>query len=403
MNDQQTPASAGWGTILLVYLLGVFAASCISQAVPVVGDIARHFHAAGQQVGWIISIPSALVAVGALLTGWIIDRVGDKPLVLVGVGLLVVGDLGATVAESMDVLLLMRVVEGIGYDCVSVATVTMLTRVTSGARRTSALTLWSSYIPMSFAIPLILSGLLAGTGHWRWAFGGHAAVMTLLGILALWLPGRAQGVASARSTGLAAVLRTPGCYALGIAFACAAFVQTGIVSTLPTMLAGQYSVSTQLASTVVTVGQLCNIAGCLLVGSLLNRGFRPLTVAMGSGALTLVMGLAMYLSGLPFALSVVLALLYFLGSGLLVGMWALLPTVAPASAARGAASGLVTQLTLWGVLFGPPAAFAAQAAAGGRQEMVNIAAALLVCMLMLWLVIRGAGTRMDALRTAGAH
>jgi MFS family permease len=188
MNEQQrNPASAGWGTILIIYLLGVLAASSISQVVPIVGDIARFFHAPRQQVGWVISIPSAVVALFALLIGWVIDRVGDKPLILLGTVLLILGDLGAMLTSSMDVLLLMRVLEGIGYALVAVGTVTMIARVTSGKRRTSALTLWSSFIPMSFAIPLALAGLLAGTGHWRWAFGGHAAAMLVLGIAGIWL------------------------------------------------------------------------------------------------------------------------------------------------------------------------------------------------------------------------
>ena len=42
---------------------------------------------------------------------------------------------------------------------------------------------------MSFAVPLALAGLLAGTGHWRWAFGGHALVLMVLGIAAIGLPG----------------------------------------------------------------------------------------------------------------------------------------------------------------------------------------------------------------------
>jgi len=41
---------------------------------------------------------------------------------------------------------------------------------------------------------------------------------------------------------------------------------------------------------------------------------------------------------------------------MLVGLWALLPRVAPSAQTLGATSGLITQVTLVGVLFGPPAA-----------------------------------------------
>ena len=99
-NQQQIPASAGWGTILLIYLLCVLAASSISQVVPIVGDIARFFHAPRQQLGLVISIP-----VGAARDRRCIDRVGggdrvgDKVLILVGTALLILGDLGATLRK----------------------------------------------------------------------------------------------------------------------------------------------------------------------------------------------------------------------------------------------------------------------------------------------------------------
>jgi MFS family permease len=400
-NQQQIPASAGWGTILLIYLLCVLAASSISQVVPIVGDIARFFHAPRQQIGLVISIPSALLAIGAVLIGWVVDRVGDKALILLGAALLILGDLGATLAESINILLLMRGVEGIGYGFVAVSTVTMMARVTTGKRRTTALTLWSSFIPMSFAVPLALAGLLAGTGHWRWAFSGHALALLVLGIAAIGLPGRGQGTAITRSAGLGAVLRTPACYALGLSFAAAAFVQTGVISTLPQMLSSRYGLSIAMASAVGTIGMFCNIVGCLSMGWLLNRGLSRMALALGSVLLMALAGVGIYLPGLTAGVTVLLAWAFFLGAGLVVGLWALLPAVAPTPSSRGATSGLVTQVTIWGVLFGPPAAFAAMGPNGDR-EILNIVAALVLCALMLWFVIQRveAGRKSNVLAAA---
>jgi MFS family permease len=110
-------------------------------------------------------------------------------MLLSGCAVLVLGDLGVTLAGSVEMLYAMRVLEGIGYVAIAVAAVTMLTRTTQGARRTSALTLWSSFVPMSFALPLILAAQLDGTGKWRWAFTGHGIPLAALGIAAwAWLP-----------------------------------------------------------------------------------------------------------------------------------------------------------------------------------------------------------------------
>jgi hypothetical protein len=78
---------------------------------------------------------------------------------------------------------------------------------------------------------------------------------------------------------------------------------------------------------------------------------------------------------------------FFFASGLIAGLWALLPQVAPGRESMGATSGIVTQVTLFGVLFGPPAAFAAQAGGGWTGEIVNVAIACTAMLLLLWLVI----------------
>jgi len=404
MPDADKAGEQGsWASILLIYVIGVLGATTISQAIPVVGDIARVFHA-GRQAGWIISTPSALVAIGALLTGWIVDRVGDKRVLILGSAIVVCGDVGVALAGSIQSLLAMRVVEGIGYLCIAVAAITMMTRITHGARRNIALTLWSSFIPMSFAIPLLLAYQLAGTGQWRWAFYGHAIALGACLLLAIvQLPGSGADRVASRSAGLAAVLRRPGPYLLGLAFACAAFVQTGIVSTIPHLLSGKYGVSIGAASSVGTLGMVFNAAGCLVVGPLLNRRINPLAVAAAGVFCTITGGLALGVSFSQFSSAVIVSCVFFFGAGLIVGLWALLPLVAPNRQSLGATSGLVTQVTLWGVLFGPPTAFAAQAGGQWVREGTNIVIAGLAILLCIWLVVGRSGRSTTVESPAGGQ
>src|SRR5215469_16527962 len=96
--SDSTADEGSWPSIFLIYGIGVLGAATISQVIPVIGQLAGVFRA-GPQLGWIISLPSALVAIGALLTGWIVDRVGDKPVLLVGSAIVVLGDIGAALAS----------------------------------------------------------------------------------------------------------------------------------------------------------------------------------------------------------------------------------------------------------------------------------------------------------------
>jgi hypothetical protein len=248
-----------------------------------------------------------------------------------------------------------------------------------------ALALWSSFVPMSFAVPLILAGLVAGA-YWRWAFLGHAILTLVLALAALGLPRWQRSPTVVRTAGLGAVLRSAAPYALGIAFACGAFVQTGIISTLPQVLSGRYGISHTLASSIGTLGMLSNVAGCLSMGPLLNRGYSVPKLAWTSVGVALAAALVLCLAPLPFWASIVTSIVFFYGAGLVVGFWALLPLVAPNPSARGATSGLVTQLTLWGVLFGPPVAFAAQGATS--QQAINTVVAWVACLLLLLFVVQ---------------
>jgi predicted MFS family arabinose efflux permease len=397
MNRDAEPVTCNWGQIILIYALCVLGAATISQAVPVIGDIAKLFHSSRELTGYVISLPSVMVAIGAVLVGWIVDRKGDKPVLLVGCAIMIIGDVGVALSESLNQLLCMRAIEGVGYVCVAVSTVTMVTRTTQGARRTSALTLWSSFVPMSFALPLILARQLAGTGHWRLAFIGHGIAVAALAIVAFGsLPAWNQSRNASRTGGLRTVLAKPAVYLLGLGFAAAAFLQTGIVSILPGQLVARYGVSIGLAGGIVTLGMIANIAGSLATGRLLNRGMGGLAVATWGVAAALTAALGIFLFNPALEATVVVSLMYFLGSGIVVGLWALMPRVAPSPKAVGATSGLVTQITLWGVVFGPPAAFGAMAGGGGGRMAVNAVAAMIICLGAVALALHRQGASSES-------
>jgi predicted MFS family arabinose efflux permease len=404
MNRDAGPVNASWGQIILIYALCVIGAATISQAVPVIGDIAKLFHSSRELTGYVISVPSLMVALGAVLVGWIVDRKGDKPVMLIGCVIMIIGDVGVVLSESLNQLLVMRAVEGLGYVGVAVSTVTMVTRTTQGPRRTSALTLWSSFVPMSFAVPLILARQLAGTGQWRMAFIGHAVIVAVLAVMAfVSLPAWDHVQNASRTGGLRSVLAKPAVYLLGLGFAAAAFLQTGITSILPGQLAGRYGISMGVAGGIVTLGMLANIAGSLTTGRLLNGGMTGLAVATWGVVVTLGGALGIFLINPALSATVLISLTYFLASGIVVGLWALMPRVAPSPKAVGATSGLVTQITLWGVLFGPPAAFGAMAGGGGARMAINAVAAMVVCLSAVALALHGQVSSADSTASAAAH
>lgn len=369
--------------ILIVYGLGVAAAMCVSEAVTELGKIAAEFHPPSRStIGWVMSMPSLVVALGALAAGYLVDRIGDRAILLAGVAVMVAGDLLTILAPSLGLLLAARAVTGLGYVLSAVAAITTLIRLTSGRQRSMALALWSTFVPMSFLLPFLSSGLADGLGTWRAAFGFHALLTLCLAVLALLaIPPRPAGITSDRSRGAGKVLRSPMIYLLGISFAGDSFLQTGVLATLGHYLGAKYGVAESAVAHWSAVSMISNALACLSVGLMLRRGISHRVITTLGLAITGAAGVMLYGTAPGFMASVVTVWVLMFGSGLLVGMWTLVPFTAPSPQAIGATSGLVTQLVLFGVLLGPPAFFAAQAALGATPQLIVFLAAVAVCAL----------------------
>ncbi len=131
--------------ILVTYALGVMAAMTVSEAVTELGAIAREFHIVDHsKPGLIMSLPSLMVALGALLAGYIVDRVGDRIVLLIGAVIIIAGDMFVISASTFNWLLIGRMLTGVGYVLAAVSAVTLLIRITTGKQRTMAMALWST-------------------------------------------------------------------------------------------------------------------------------------------------------------------------------------------------------------------------------------------------------------------
>src|SRR6476659_903903 len=88
--------------VLIIYGLGVAAAMCVSEAVTELGKIAAEFHPPSRStIGWVMSMPSLIVALGALISGYFVDRIGDRRVLFTGVLVMIAGDLLTTAAPSL--------------------------------------------------------------------------------------------------------------------------------------------------------------------------------------------------------------------------------------------------------------------------------------------------------------
>lgn len=360
-----------WRDVIILFVVGILGMMVVSAALPALSGIAAEFHPPSPAtIGWVMSMPALAAALASLGVGWLVDRFGDRIVMAIGGMLVLASDLGVVLSDLLQTLLAWRVIGGLGYVCVVVAAVTMMTRLTHGRRRTIALALWSTVIPASFVVASLYGLILGDYLGWREVFIGHAAAIVMaVGACVTLLPPREANVGVNRLAGLRAVFRTPWPFLLGASFAAAAFLQTGFVAVLPRMLAEALGATSEALHSFNIVAMICNVIGAFSFGMLFARGVRPWQMGLAAALVCAVAGASLIFAPSSLGLAVVLNCALMFGLGILVGMWALLPTVAPSLSSLGATSGLITQITLIGVLFGPPSAFAAFAHGNGGMAL----------------------------------
>jgi cyanate permease len=124
-----------WLPIVIVFLAGSIATALVPQAVPILGSIAKTFAVDGARLGWVVSFPTVVCALGALAFGVVVDKVGDIQLLLLGVVLVILGDIGVSLAPHLEWLFAARLFQGFGYISITVAAPAFIQRITTGDTR----------------------------------------------------------------------------------------------------------------------------------------------------------------------------------------------------------------------------------------------------------------------------
>lgn len=371
-----------WAPILVAFLAGSIATALVPQTVPILGSIAAEFQVSGANLGWVVSFPTVVCALGALAFGVVVDRFGDVRLLLAGIVLVMLGDVGVSLAPALHALFAARLFQGLGYICITVAGPTFIQRITTGETRRAAMAFWAAHTPVGFAAAVFFAAQLVAAGwSWRWSFLGHAVVALLIGIAALTLRRAPSQSSVSRSAGTWRVLTTQRVYAVAAGALGAGLLQVGVMTLLPSLLADRHGFSQPQSALVIVVAMISNWAGAMLIVATRLRSMPTLVLPVSAAAATFLGFLT--ISGLAgdvtMELTFVLLFCATVGTANAV-IWSLLPAAVPSPEAGGATAGLITQGSFIGVLIGPPTYFWI------RHESALLIAALSVVLIVLMLV-----------------
>lgn len=389
-----------WAPMFGIYLFGVCGAAAVSKIVPLASDLNAAFDLGAGQFGWLVSAFAVPAVMLALMSALVVERFGSRTVMIVAAGAGVLSDVGFYFTDNVALLWAMRLLEGTAVVHIYTAAPALLMRTMDRDRRSTAMTLWSTYMPVGTALGLALGGWFSETDSWRMVFAVHGAMMGMALLIGLRLPsveGRTHPRASVgkQVAALRRALTQADLLAHGLCYLIVIGLGIGVNFAMPQYLARVSGYSMAEASGIVAGATLAMLAGSGMAGVAFARkiAIRPVFIAaafVGFGAGTLA-----FQPGLSLLPTYIFLASWFAASGAAVSsLLAALPGVA-GETRLSAGAALVNKAGALATLISPPIWLSIVSHSG----MTTYGAILAVC----WLTAIALITILDrGMRTARA-
>lgn len=370
-----------WSTILLIYAFGLAGTSALGMMGPLVGDIARAFSVPEPAVGFAIAGQLLPLAFAGLAVGWLIDRFGPKPLL--GIGLLAMAGCGLLNAQTSEFtwLRVALLLQGITLVTVLTAGQGLLMIGTQGRRQVQAMTLWSTVMPVGYALGLLLVSGFAGTESWRLGFTIHATVVLILAggsllLTAVRVPATVGGTLK--------ILRNTRVLRLGFSLSLSALAGIGTNAVGALYLHQAHGVELDRSAQLMALASLSGILGSFATGMLLTRGWTARRTATLIVVVALLGAAVFYTPSGHIALALSGAAFQQLAVGAFIALtYALLPRAISDPSMAGTAAGLVGQITGIGASLSAPLFFATLGLAQWSYFLIIVGLAWMASLLTL--------------------
>jgi MFS family permease len=151
--------------VTLAQFMVVVDSTIVQVALPSVG---REFDVSVNGLQWLVTAYGLTLAGFLMLSGRLGNIYGHKKLFIIGVLLFSLASLTGGLAPSETVLILARVVQGLGAAMASATGLSILARAfPEGKARNRALSVFSAATGSGFAAGMILGGAITATLGWR--------------------------------------------------------------------------------------------------------------------------------------------------------------------------------------------------------------------------------------------
>lgn len=150
-----------------VMFMTVMDITVVNVAIP---TMARQFRVTDSSIEWVVTGYLLSLAVWIPASGWIGDRFGAKRVLLLAIAIFTVGSACCAAANGVGLLVLARVLQGIGGGMLQPVGMALLFRTFPPERRARASQILIVPTAVAPAIGPIIGGFLVEHASWRWVF-----------------------------------------------------------------------------------------------------------------------------------------------------------------------------------------------------------------------------------------
>ncbi|MGO0633309.1 3-(3-hydroxy-phenyl)propionate transporter MhpT [Pseudomonas sp. SAR267] len=393
MSTTTCTARSSMLTIGLCFIVALLEGMDIQSAGIAGPSLAAHFGLSSSALGLVFSASIIGLLPGALVGGWLADRVGRKRVLMAAVSLFGLFSLATALAWNYEALLSARFLTGLGLGAAMPNLIALCSEAVEQRLHGTAVSLMYCGMPLGGALAAGI-GLTGTEESWKTVFiVGGVGPLLIMPLLYRWLPESrafsAQRAAGARQQadwrGLFQRDTATPTLLLWVGFFFTLMVLFILQNWLPTLLRG-LGFSRVDAATVQIVLNVGGTLGALMLGRLLDRwNVAMLVVLMYCGILVALAGLG--LSGHLTGMLVAGFTAGFFSIGGQLVLYALVPRFYP-TAIRGTGVGAAVAVGRLGSMSGPLLAGQMLAAGSGAATVLMAATPgiLVAAGAVLWLL-----------------
>ncbi|GHA35655.1 MFS transporter [Devosia pacifica] len=183
--------------LVVLGFASVIGALMQTMVLPLLPQFPALFGVSVTAASWIATSTMLVGAIGAPLLGWLGDRFGLKPVIILALALLGVGSLISGLAGELGMMIVGRVLQGFSVGIVGLS-MAMLRRLWDFEGLPMAVGIISGTIGIGTSLGVPLAGLIVEFGSWRTIFWIMAVCAALAAILILAVVPNVQPVARRR-------------------------------------------------------------------------------------------------------------------------------------------------------------------------------------------------------------